>query len=504
MNNSKQEKWGAVVSYITIFLTIIAGLLYTPYLIKKLGLSDYGIFTLSASIIASFTIDFGMGAALTRFIAKYRAENKIAKIKDLLGVTTKLYLVVDLILILVLFIIYFLSPNIFSNLSEIELEKFKGVFLISIFFIMFNFPLLPLDGVFIASEKIVALKLLNFASKVASVSLLFITLYLGYGLMGVVIVQAAITLLFQLVKVVYLYLKVNLRINFKSRDKQILRSIGSFSAWATVAMIADKFFFPVIPSLLAIFSDTKQLALFAIVISIEGYILTFSKALNGIFIPRVMKLVVVDGSVAEQTELMIRVGRIQLYIIGLFVAFFICFGNDFFRLWLGEGFDNSYYATVIVLIPCLFHLTQTIAEELIYAKNLVKYRALINVVTSVLCVIFISLLTPKYGAIGAAIGVALGFIGGYTIIANIIYSKKLNINVMLFFKECHAKIGLPLIGAIIIGFLFQKFIAIENFFIFMIVGMLWVITYGLVMWFFALNLNEKRIVVDPVKRVIGK
>src|SRR5690606_22030219 len=186
------------------------------------------------------------------------------------------------------------------------------------------------------------------------------------------------------------------------------------------------------------------------------------------------------------------------------VAFFICFGNDFFRFWLGEGFDTSYYATVIVLIPCLFHLTQTIAEELIYAKNLVKYRALINVVTSVLCVIFISLLAPKYGAIGASIGVALGFIGGYTIIANIIYSKKLDINVMLFFKECHAKIGIPLIGTIMIGFLFQKFIAIENFFNFFMTGMLWVIIYGIVMWFFALNINEKTIVLNPVRRLIGK
>lgn len=504
MNSNKQEKSGAIISYATIFFSIVTGLLYTPFLINKLGLTDYGIYTLSASVIASFTIDFGMGAALTRFIARYRAENREHKVKDLLGVTTKLYIAVDIILIIVLFSVYVFSPTIFSNLSEIELEKFRGVFLVSIFFVLFNFPLLPVDGVFIAFEKIVPLKVFNFISKFISVSLLFATLILGYGLFGVVIVQAAVTLLFQIIKVFYLYKKVNLRINFKSKDKQILKSIGSFSAWATVGMLADKFFFPIIPTLLAIFSNTEHVAFFAIVISIEGYILTISKALNGIFIPRVMRLVVNNSPVQEQTSLMIKVGRIQLYIIGLFIIFLICFGRIFFKFWLGDGFDISYFAMIIVLIPCLFHLTQTIAEELVYAQNKVKYRAFINIATSILSVTIISILSSKFGAIGAAIGVAVGFIVGYGIIANVIYAKKLNIDIIRFFKECHGKLAIPLIISLFFGFLFQNLIDAESFVSFIIFGLLWVVVYVLVMWVFALNKEEKILISSPLRRILGE
>lgn len=504
MNSNKQEKSGAIISYVTILFSIVTGLLYTPFLINKLGLTDYGIYTLSASIIASFTIDFGMGAALTRFIARYRAENKEHKVKDLLGVTSKLYISVDIILVIVLFLVYTFSATIFSNLSEIELEKFRGVFLISIFFVLFNFPLLPVDGVFIAFEKIIQLKLFTFTSKFISISLLFTTLILGYGLFGVVVVQAAVTLFFQTVKVLYLNKKVNLRINFKSNDKQILKSIGSFSAWATLGMIADKFFFPIIPSLLAVFSDTKQVAFFAIVISIEGYILSISKALNGIFIPRVMKLIVNNRPTNEHTDLMIKVGRIQLYIISLFIIGLICFGRIFFKFWLGDGFNTSYYAMIIVLIPCLFHLTQTIAEELIYAKNIVKYKALINVITSILSITLIIIFSNKYGAIGAAIGVVAGFIGGYGIIANIVYHKKLKIDVIRYFKECHGAIAIPLLITVFIGFLLKNTISEESFMSFIAISSLWVFLYVLVMWFFALNDDEKKLVTIPLRRIVDK
>lgn len=504
MNSRTQEKAGAIISYVTILFSIVTGLLYTPFLINKLGLTDYGIYILSASIIASFTIDFGMGAALTRFIARFRAENREHEVKNLLGITTKLYIVVDIILITVLFSVYAFSPIFFSNLSETELVKFRGVFLVSIFFVLFNFPLLPVDGVFIAFEKIIQLKIFAFTSKFISISLLFTTLMLGYGLFGVVIVQAVVTLLFQTIKVFYLYKKVSLSINFKSKDKQILKSIGSFSAWATVGMVADKFFFPIIPTLLAIFSDTEQVAFFAIVISIEGYILTISKALNGIFIPRVMKLIVNNRPTQEHTDLMIKVGRIQLYLISLFVIGLICFGRIFFKFWLGDGFSTSYYAMIIVLIPCLFHLTQTIAEELIYAQNIVKYKALINVITSVLSITLISIFSNKYGAIGAAIGVAAGFIGGYGIIANLIYHKKLKIDIIKFFKECHGDIAIPLIVTVFIGLLLKNLISDESFMSFIAISSLWVFLYALVMWFFALNRDEKNLIIVPLRRVLNK
>lgn len=498
---NNQIKGGAIVSYITIAFYIITGLLYTPFLVKTLGMSDYGLFSLSASIIAYLSIDFGIGAAQTRFITKYIAEGKEDKVKDLLGITTKLYLGIDLIIIVILTIVYQNSEQIFTQFTQFELERFKTIFLISSFFVLFNFPLLPINGIFIAYEKIITLKLFDLASKVISVSLLVTALALDYGLYGVVLVNACATLAVQSTKLIYLYKKLHVRINIKHKDKIMLNSIGAFSLWATIAMIADKFFFAIIPTLLAIFSDTYQIALFAIVISIEGYVLTFAKALNGLYLPKVMKLVVDQSSSEQQTNLMIKVGRIQLYIVGLLIVGLVCFGKEFFHHWLGDGFNNSYYAMVIVLIPCLFHLTQTIAEELIYAKNKIKYRAYAYIIGSLLSVATIAILSPRLGAIGAAIGVSISFIFAHNIIIDIFYHKILKINMLEFFKECHIKILPSFIIAGCIGYLIQEFIPTHSFIAFGFKGIIWVLIYLLINWKFSLNKEEKEIVKLSIKKI---
>ena len=57
-------------SYFSIFFTLITGLLYTPWLIRELGQSDYAVYSIVVSLMAYVTVDFGLGAVVSRFIAK--------------------------------------------------------------------------------------------------------------------------------------------------------------------------------------------------------------------------------------------------------------------------------------------------------------------------------------------------------------------------------------------------------------------------------------------------
>lgn len=55
-----QLKGGAALSYVSIVLNMMVGLMYTPYMLRMLGQSEYGLYSLAASIIAYLTVlDFG-------------------------------------------------------------------------------------------------------------------------------------------------------------------------------------------------------------------------------------------------------------------------------------------------------------------------------------------------------------------------------------------------------------------------------------------------------------
>ena len=81
-----QLKAGAALNYVVIVLNIAVGLLYTPYMLRMMGQSEYGLYSLVASVIAYPTIlDLGLGNAIVRYIAKYRAEGKTKEQYEMFG-----------------------------------------------------------------------------------------------------------------------------------------------------------------------------------------------------------------------------------------------------------------------------------------------------------------------------------------------------------------------------------------------------------------------------------
>lgn len=501
VDSNKQAKYGAIISYVSIIFYIISGFLYTPFLIKKLGMSDYGLFTISLSVIAYFSMDFGIGVALTRFIARFIAEGKDDCVKDLLGLTIKLYIVIDLIIAISLVIVYFFSNSIFANLTPNELERFRVVLLITSSFVVLSFPLLPINGIFLAYERIIAVQTIELAAKILQVSLIIIAIFCGLGLFAVVLVSSCVTIMAQVCKLYYLRNKVGLSFNIKYYNKKLLKAIGSFSLWATVASIADKFFFPAIPFILAIVSNTHEIAIFAIVASIEGYVLTIARAMNGIFMPRVMKHVVAQSDGEIVTDLMIKVGRIQLYIIGIIIINLVAFGREFICLWVGENFLDSYLPTIIVLIPCVFHFTMNIAEEMILARNMVSFRALVYAFGSVINVLFAYFLSERHGALGAGVSISLSYILSYNILASIIYKKKLGLNIWRFLKECQIKILPILISVLIVAMCVNEILIQEDSLCLFIIKICAIsIVTIFMLWIFCFNNEEKALFKSIIRK----
>ena len=49
-------KAGATLNYIILGLNALLGLVYTPFMLRMLGQSEYGIYSLAASVIAYLSI----------------------------------------------------------------------------------------------------------------------------------------------------------------------------------------------------------------------------------------------------------------------------------------------------------------------------------------------------------------------------------------------------------------------------------------------------------------
>ena len=79
-----QLKIGALLSYVVLVLQNLVGLLYTPFMLRMMGKSEYGLYSIAASIVAYLTVlDLGFGNAIVRYTAKFRKINKMNNMKCL-------------------------------------------------------------------------------------------------------------------------------------------------------------------------------------------------------------------------------------------------------------------------------------------------------------------------------------------------------------------------------------------------------------------------------------
>ena len=497
-----QIKYGAVISYAALFINILIGLVYTPWMINSIGKADYGLYTLAFSVIQIFVFDFGLSQAVTRFVAKYLAEGRQDKANQLIGVTYKLYLVADVVIFTLLVGVFFFIPDIYKGLTPEELHKFKVVYAVAAIFSVFSFPFIPLNGIISANEKFIQLKFCDLAHKIITVVLMTGCLLLGYSLYALVIVNAISGIATILLKLIVVRRKTQMRIEWHFWDKDMLKAILGFSVWVTVAALAQRCVLNICPSILGMVSDSQNIAIFGIAMTIEGYVYTFASAINGLFLPKVTRMVA-NNQNDDILPLMIKVGRIQFYIIGMIFLGFICVGQNFINVWVGGDFSDVYLCVILMIAPSFISLAQEIGATTVIVQNKVKKSAKISVIKAVLNLGLGYPLAKVMGVQGMAISIFISYAVS-TALFNRLYHYDLGINIPLFFKESLFKMGGFM--NIVCALCYSMNIVLNNngWIHFIIKFMIFILVYNVIMFAMCLNRDEKNLLTSPLKKYISR
>ena len=79
-----QRKLGTILSYLNILVTIVSQFAYTPMMLRILGQSEYGVYSLSQSVIGYLSLlNFGFSGSYLRFYSKYVADGDTEGAKKL-------------------------------------------------------------------------------------------------------------------------------------------------------------------------------------------------------------------------------------------------------------------------------------------------------------------------------------------------------------------------------------------------------------------------------------
>ena len=497
-------KKGAIISYITIFVNIAASLLYTPWMLDKIGDSNYGLYTLASTLINMFLLDFGFSSAVSRFVAKYNAEGAQDKIDNFLGMLYRLYAIIVGVVLIVLVVLFFFVDKIYVSLNPAEIEKFKIVYLIAGSYTVLSFPFAStFNGILTSYEKYYQMKLVDLVHKLLTVGLIVVALVSGLGLYTLVAVNAFTGVVTLLLKWILIKKGTKLKINLRYFDKGLLKEIFSFSMWVTVSSVCARLIFNVTPSILAITVSSAAITMFNLASTLEGYTYTFASAVDGMFMPKIARLVKADPSCKNVEPLLNKVGRIQFFVIALLFLGIAVVGKEFIFLWLGEGYEVVYYCALLLIAPSLFYLSQQIAKNTAVIKGYVKQQAIVNIIKVVFNIALVAVFSYFFGVLGAAISICVSYFVR-NIGMNVIYQKKLGLNMWKFHFECYVKTlpGVLLCAVLAIGFnhVFPNY----SWLTFAAKVASICVCYAVCVWLLSFNKYEKTLVIDTIKKIFQK
>ena len=496
LSSSQQIKYGAVLSYIGIAVYILVGLLYTPWMIRVIGKDDYGLYTLAYSIVSLFVFDFGISAAVQRFVAKYLAEGNKEKVNHCVSLVYRLYIYIDIVILIVLTTIFFLIPYIYRELTPVQISRLEVVYVMAALFSVVSFPFIPLNGILSAYEKFVQLKTCDLLSKVLTVTINVICLYCSGGLYALVLTNVIVGLFVIILKFIIVRKQTDIKVQIGYRDSTEMRSLLGFSGWTTVVALCQRCIFNIAPSILGMFAGAAVIGVLGISISLESYTYTFACALNGLFLAKISRILNDKGDVLP---LMIRVGRIQILTLGLIMIGFLVVGKDFISAWLGSGYEDAYICTLLLITPAFFLLPADIADQTLIASGNVKYRAYVYLIMALVNIPLSVIMTKYYGLIGLSVSIFIAYM-----IRNIalyyMFHKKLAINVAEFVRGSYIKMLPGLLVSGIGAYLLSSLISLSGWHCVAVKTVIVIISYVVAMWLLSMNDSEK----DMAKNLIGK
>ena len=457
-----QLKAGVVLNYVVIFLNTVVGLLYTPYMLRMMGQSEYGLYSLVASVIAYLTVlDLGFGNAIVRYTAKFRAEKKTEEQYEMFGMFFLLYLVIGIIAFGIGLGLYFNVDTLFGNtMTAVELVRARIMMLLLVANLAFTFPMSIWGSIIQAYEDFVFQKSLNIIRIILNTVVMICLLHFGYKAVAMVVVQTIFNVLTLVLNFIYCRRKLNIHIyfSFKHFHWGFLKEVAIYSFWIFLNAIMDRVYWSTGQFVLGAMVGTAAVAVFAIAIQLEGMYMQFSTAISSVFLPKVTAMVATNRSRKEISDLFIRTGRIQYIVLAYILSGFIIFGRQFIELWAGAGYSDAYIISLLFFIPLTVPLIQNLGITILQARNEMKFRSVLYIIIALVSLAMQIVLTRHFGGIGCAMGVSGALVVGQILIMNVYYRRRQDLDIMTFWKEISKMSVIPIV------LIFSSMLVIRHFF----------------------------------------
>ena len=487
-----QIKYGAILSYILIAVNSLQGIFMAPYVLSQIGESYYGVYKTIAAFSATILVmDLGIGTTVMRYTAKFRAEKKMDDISNFAAMSLIEAVIIATIVGVLSVGIYFYLPDFYAeSFTPSEISLAKSLFLILALNVILVIIENVLNGVITGCNQFIfangtklGLLLLRIVANVA----LLQKWKSAVVLVGITLACSVITVILQFV---YIRTRLHLRIHLYRWDHFVFKESLGYTLLMFAQTIAVQANGNIDNVVISRVIGSAAVTVYSFGIQLFNMYESLATAFSGLMLPDISKRIAAGADDAQLQQIVTKVGRMQFAVLGAALSGFICLGKEFIALWLGDGFGDVYYLSLIMMIPVTFTLVQNVCLSILRAKNMMKFRTGSLICTTALNLVLTVVGTRLYGYYAAAIGTSLSVVSGSIIAMNIYYHKRIGFKVFKFYFDVFRRLLLcVLVPAVVVSLMGNLFDMSWTWLVCKIA--VFMIIYAVLMWFYGLSSLEK-------------
>ena len=496
----KQMSLGVALSYISIAVKMLSGILYTPIVLHSLGQSQYGIYSLCISFIGYLTIlNAGVNAAYIRFYVQEKVKDE-RNVESLNGLFKRIFLILSAIGLVGGLLLSVLAPAIFgSKITPNEYDLARRCFILLAFTISVEIYTCLYKSFITANEEFIFGKSIDIIGAILAPVVTIPFLLNGFDCTAIISVRLGVSVLVLLLCVFFCRKKLSIHFRYEKQENALIRNISQFIGFIVVQSIIDQLNWQIDKFILARTHGTSEISIYTVGSTLNNYYMLIGAAVSGVFIAQINRLVASNDN-EGLNRLYRKMCKLFTYLIMLIILAYIIFGRAFVARWAGNTYQSSYTIGWMLMTPVTWVLINGLGQDTARAKNKHQMLIILNLSVCILNV-FVSIpLAIKWGAVGSALGTFIAEIVICLIVTPIYYIKILDLrikDVVIDFSRFLPGIVLPIAFGITInhfGILKSTYGSIAVW------GMVFVIIYAASVWLLSMNKEDRKLVIGIVKK----
>jgi len=496
---NREIKIGAILSYFLLIANTIYGLIVTPYILKYVGSINYGVYKSVSSISASLAVmDLGLGATMTRYMAKYRATGEKEKAQNFAGMIFVQFGIIALAIVFVgTFITVFVDRIYNQTFSSDNVELARGLLII----LLVNMVLRLLENLFYGiingNQKFAFSNSVRLASVVIKFTLIYVLLPIVKNVLVVVLSETLIVLVCISIYIIYTKIKIDLLPKLTHWDGAVFKESFGYTLLMFIQSLTTQFNGNIDNIIIGAQLGATMVTIYSMALLIFNMYENLSGAIANLMLPNIMDKVVSGVSSEDLQPTVEKSGRYQFLILAAALGGFVVLGKDFYRLWLGSIYTDCYYLTLILIVPITFPMIQNVTLSILRAQNKMVYRTVTLVVSCGFNVVATVIGIKLWGYWGAAVGTSLATLLNL-VMMNIYYRKYLGFKIIKLFYNIFNKILLCACIAALVTFFVHR-VMVLSWFSFIANAVVYMIIYIGCLLVFGLNKSEKQTILGKFR-----